>query len=235
MPATVRLPVMARASRSPIPFIQGGALIAAALALGVAVRRSPTALANEFRLNVWLNDHFPAWFGSFSVFVNWLFGPVGAVLLLVVSILAIYWRRRDWSLAARFTALALGGWVVTAILKAVFREPRPALLELCPRLADGVCEWLVVETGTNAFPSGHTAFATGFALAFGFVFARGFSRTTTTFVSLSCCLLVLLVAFTRVYLGVHYLTDTIGAVLVTVGTAVIVRALWPRRLGGGGG
>ena len=93
-------------------------------------------------------------------------------------------------------------WLLIGILKRIFKRERPNINRL------------VSEKGYS-YPSGHTLTATSF---YGFII---FLITISPFlvsikISLICLLslLILLVGYTRVYLGVHYLSDVIGAILI---------------------
>lgn len=72
---------------------------------------------------------------------------------------------------------------------------------------------LVAEAGNNSFPSGHTAFAVSLVLAAVFVLARGTAQRLAALAAGS--LFIAVVAFSRMYLGVHYLSDVIGSVLIS--------------------
>ncbi len=93
-------------------------------------------------------------------------------------------------------------WLLIGILKRIFKRERPNINRL------------VSEKGYS-YPSGHTLTATSF---YGFII---FLITISPFlvsikISLICLLslLIFLVGYTRVYLGVHYLSDVIGAILI---------------------
>ena len=99
-------------------------------------------------------------------------------------------------------------WLLIAILKRIFKRERPNINRL------------VSEKGYS-YPSGHTLTATSF---YGFII---FLITISPFlvsikIVLICLLsiLILLVGYTRIYLGVHYLSDVIGAILF--GTSYIL-------------
>ena len=80
-------------------------------------------------------------------------------------------------------------------------------VEDCPHFVDPI-----LSLTSYSFPSGHTMTAT---VLFG-VLAAYFAATTSgwgyrTLIILSAALLILSVAFSRIYLGAHYLSDVLGA------------------------
>lgn len=72
-----------------------------------------------------------------------------------------------------------------------------------------------------SFPSGHAA--TSFAGATILSFAV--PRLTPAWVVLACA-----IAFSRVYVGVHYPLDVLGGAALGVGIALVVRAVDARRV-----
>ena len=87
-------------------------------------------------------------------------------------------------------------------LKALFTRPRPT----------GVTR-LVMESGYS-FPSGHSMAAAAF---YGFliylIWRGGASKRAKKWGTALLCLVILLVGFSRIYLGVHYLSDVLGGYL----------------------
>ena len=111
--------------------------------------------------------------------------------------------------------LSLGfiGTVINQFLKIIFRIPRPWVLD--PSFQP--VESAVADATGFSFPSGHTqnVFAT-----FGGVFAW----TKKTWLKIVCAVLIVLVAFSRMYLGVHTPLDV--GVSIVVGIVLLV-ALYP--------
>lgn len=107
-------------------------------------------------------------------------------------------RERYWLLTL---ALAVGGaMLVNMILKGIFERARPHMDDP------------LVLLETFSFPSGHTAASTAFygVLAAYFVYKVDSARARAAVIA-GAIAMVALVAFSRVYLGAHYLSDVLAA------------------------
>jgi len=123
---------------------------------------------------------------------------------LLALLLAYAWRRPRIFLlvaAADATADATSG-----ILKAVIGRDRPPLVYARPAP-------LVHDPATGAFPSGHAA--TSFACAT--VLAATWPRAAPAFFVLAAA-----IAFSRVYVGVHWPLDVIAGALLGVAIALLL-------------
>jgi membrane-associated phospholipid phosphatase len=135
-----------------------------------------------------------------SVFGN-SFTPYAMTVVMVIIFLAF--RRR--SEAAGLTMSVLGSAIINSLLKLLISRQRPTR-DLIPVYRDTV---------TQSFPSGHVTFYVCF---FGFLFFvayallphRSFVRRLALTVT---ALPVLLVGLSRIYLGAHWPSDTLGAYL----------------------
>jgi undecaprenyl-diphosphatase len=128
------------------------------------------------------------WLGSTAVL--WPVVGVAALVLIV--------RGRRWREAA-FLVLALGGSIlVTDVVKLLVDRPRPP-----------ASVRLLHVTGT-AYPSGHALDAMAALMALAVVLAEGRSRKARGALFCSAGIAVLVVGWSRVYLGTHWLTDVLG-------------------------
>lgn len=127
--------------------------------------------------------------------------PALAVLYAVVLIGGLwYFQRRADALWVLLT-FGLGG-VLSWLLKFVVARPRPTLHVLVP------------ENGYS-FPSGHVFSAVMIVSLLYYLFARPLTKRWQRLASLIAIGLWLgLVVAARVYLGAHYLSDTIAALLL---------------------
>jgi undecaprenyl-diphosphatase len=132
-----------------------------------------------------------------------------AAAVVFLGLFSVAGWRRDLLVAA--PALALAGVVVVSLMALVGRPfpPQP------------VC----TTTGglsPHSFPSGHAAVVTVFALV---------ARRSDDLPFLPVALVAALVAVSRVYLGTHFLSDTVVGVAVGAASVALVRAVRARRAG----
>ncbi|MGZ5083903.1 MAG: phosphatase PAP2 family protein [Usitatibacter sp.] len=204
---------------------------AAAIAFSVIARSVVTVspvLNQDLQVSVWLHTHGNPVFTAFLYAITQVHSPVGISILSIV-LACFLWRHGD-----RFWVLSLavavpGGMLLNTLLKHVYARARP--------------KWddpLLTALTTDSFPSGHAAGAT---LFYGFLAAymvwrmkRGWPRALAV---LGCALMVALVGFSRIYLGVHYLSDVLAAVSMStvwlVLSLIVVRAYAKHRSALAGG
>ncbi|HEX5341841.1 MAG TPA: phosphatase PAP2 family protein [Duganella sp.] len=162
----------------------------------------------------WFNAHAAEPFTSLMLGVSAVHSVAGMVVLF--SVLAAWlWRQRAtyWLLALAFSVP--GGMMLNVVLKHVFQRARPEF------------EDPLVTLATYSFPSGHTTAATCFygLLASYLVIARPAWSVRLGTVAV-CGAMVLLVAFSRVYLGAHYVSDVLAAMAESVAwLAVCITAI----------
>ena len=117
---------------------------------------------------------------------------------LYVVLLAIYllWKR-EWVWLAFLVGAAPGGMGLNEAMKHLFQRARPSL------------DQALLTLPSYSFPSGHVAGATLFygVLAIMFIGAGDGCRRRAFVASVA----VALVALSRLYLGVHYLSDVLAA------------------------
>src|SRR3989344_2889646 len=162
----------------------------------------------------------PIGVGIFSLFTD--LGGAVVVIPVTLFVCAILWYRNEFPYAVGLISAVLGGEVVKDSIKELVMRSRPP-----------VALHAVAENGWS-FPSGHATAAMalyGFLIYVTWKFAPAPWRMPLT---LLFSAIILLVGFSRLYLGVHYTSDVIG------GFAVGALFLWlgilvGKRLSGSGG
>ena len=160
----------------------------------------------DTRLERWVVHHRAPWLDQFFVALSHI-GSMGIVWLLIAALAALIWRRPTiflWVLAGDLIASVLSYELRRAIGRdrppVRFPEPRP-----------------LVDVPLNAsFPSGHAA--TSFACAALLAWLTPLSKAPLF-------ALAALIAFSRVYVGVHYPLDVLGGAALGLGVATARRLL----------
>ena len=190
-------------------FITAGALLAIGLtwafaALAVHVRKGATQAFDDAVMR-WMGAHQLPWLKVAMAQLTAL--GTGTVVVMVVIVAALFlWLTKHKHSAALLIVTATVGIVINGMLKDVFHRTRP---EIFPWGTDAF---------TSSFPSGHAMSA---AIVYGtvaYLAARlQRSRVARAITIGSALLLIILISVSRIYLGVHYPSDTLAG--VTIGFA----------------
>lgn len=122
------------------------------------------------------------------------------IVWIVISVLLM--TRKNYRVLGQMiiTALIITTIIGEGIIKNIVKRKRPFY-------GENDKELLITKPITYSFPSGHTA--SSFAVATVFI-------KTDNAASFEIVLLASLIAFSRVYLGVHYPSDVIGGGIIGV-------------------
>jgi undecaprenyl-diphosphatase len=154
----------------------------------------------DAQINAWLHMHRSPLFTMALTGVTSLGSTILVICIAVTIGLYLLWRRQPYWLAA-FWLTVFGGMLLNKFLKLVFYRPRP-------RFDDPILSL----TGYS-FPSGHTMAATVlYGVVAVLVITKINDKRYKVIVALAASLLVASVAFSRMYLGAHYLSDVLGAI-----------------------
>jgi undecaprenyl-diphosphatase len=147
----------------------------------------------------WLRAHATPELTRWLLLVTDLHSTIAVSCYAAIVATALAWRREWRRLATVFVCVA-GGLTLNVLMKLAFHRARPVLDDPLLTLA------------SYSFPSGHVA---GSTLMYGLIVAWAFTRTRRPLVRAAVVAAaagaIVLVAFTRMYLGVHYLSDVVAA------------------------
>ena len=153
----------------------------------------------DVRVAEWLHLHASAGLTQCMLLVSWLHSTVAMTCYTgILSFLAF--RKRLWRTLSMLALCMLGGLLLNVLLKLAFHRARPHFPDP------------ILTLTSYSFPSGHVAATTIFyGLGVLWVFNRTHLLHWRVLAVVSAGLAILLVAFSRMLLGVHYLSDVIAA------------------------
>lgn len=155
----------------------------------------------DVQLANWFHANASASMTTFMLFLTNWHGMIGGPIMGVMLAAYFYWKREHYWLLAT-VAVVPGGMLLNVLLKYVFHRSRPSFDDP------------LLSLTTYSFPSGHTANA---ALLYGLIacwlVVRHRRLGTRVAIVAGACVMVALVGLSRMYLGVHYLSDVLAAVV----------------------
>ncbi|WP_405217367.1 phosphatase PAP2 family protein [Agrococcus sp. Ld7] len=174
-----------------------------------------------------LDEPVDAWFDDlrspattpFMIALAVIFGPVALpIIVLVVTVV--------WSIVAKhlWRPLLLAGGMVTGVVLAqviapIVQHPRPPVEDM-----------LFGPDHSFSFPSGHVLGASNFFLLLAFLLASRLQQRWFTALAVTVAIVMVVTqAAGRIYLGYHYLSDTMASVTLAMMILGCVIAIDTRR------
>jgi undecaprenyl-diphosphatase len=154
----------------------------------------------DVQLAQWLHDHARPSVTRGMLFITHWHGFIGSSVMALMLAAYFHMRRQHYWLLA-VVAVVPGGMSLNVLLKYVFQRARPSFDDP------------LLTLDTFSFPSGHTVSATllyGLLACWLVMHQRGAGRHAA--IIAGAAFMVALVGVSRMYLGVHYLSDVLAGV-----------------------
>lgn len=139
----------------------------------------------------------------FSHMTN-IFGDKGGIIVAALLALVLYLLFKQKEATIWFAATVVLSLALNTVIKVIIGRERPDIHRLAA---------FANEAG-KSFPSGHSIFAT---IIFGSIFficlGKLKNRSSKILLGILCIILIALIMFSRIFVGVHYPSDTIGGFL----------------------
>ena len=164
-----------------------------------SIRDHEPLTITDAQLSVWLHVHQSPALTTAMFAVTYLGST--QVVSLIAAAFGIYFiaRRRFYWLAALLSSV-FGGMLLNKLLKYAFHRPRPFFDDP------------LVTLTSYSFPSGHTMMATTlYALLAAYFLSMTKDWRWRACIVCTAAFVIVLVGFSRIYLGAHYLSDVLGA------------------------
>lgn len=126
---------------------------------------------------------------------------LASTIFVVICCLVILIFMKNKKLAGFVCGSVVISTIVNNVIKNIFQRERPLVKRL-------------VEESTLSFPSGHTmAAVTLYGMLIFVIMKSNLSKRIKILLSILLCFIILGVACSRIYLGAHFASDVIGAIL----------------------
>ena len=169
------------------------------------------------RVHGWVLAHRVPGLDAFFETVTWFGSTAVTAPLLTVGGGLLARRRRSWVPVLDIAVVYGSAVILHAVVGQLVHRDRPPS-----------ADWLA-SAGGWAYPSGHTTQAVAAWGVLAVVFSAGASRRARVLAGSAAVIIALLVALSRVYLGMHWASDVLGAAAMS--TAVLATwclARWSR-------
>lgn len=140
---------------------------------------------------------------------------VVVVTLIFLSVLTLFKRRQE---ALLLFIVVAGTGALNTVLKYIFKRERPDSHRL-------------VDVGGYSFPSGHTMMAFSLYAILAFILWRAMKSASSRAVLVSfAAFMFIMIASSRIYLGVHYPSDVAGGMSASALLVILSIVLFQRHV-----
>ncbi|MFF0549940.1 phosphatase PAP2 family protein [Streptomyces sp. NPDC004311] len=199
-------------TRPALVLIAGAVAVMAAAASGAGplLHLDRTLAAGLHRLAV---EH-PSWTRAVRILTDWVWDP-WTVRLLIVGAAALLWSKRRRTQALWVAGTCAVEWALRAVLRWAIGRPRP------------VWEDPVDSASFASMPSGHAMTMAAGSVLLLWLLRQAHPPPAVWIPAVTAAALSAAgVAFTRMYLGVHWPSDTVAGVLLGTGLSLASLAGW---------
>lgn len=138
-----------------------------------------------------------------ALLMDFIGGGVVGIFVVPIAVVVLLCVLRRFRAAAYFVVATVLSAGLVQLLKNLFERPRP--------------EDILVTADLGSFPSGHVANAATMAVVVGLIVRR-------TWVWVAGVVYTVLMMLSRTYLGAHWVSDTVGGLILGAGVAILVWA-----------
>ncbi len=141
---------------------------------------------------------------NYFIFVTHLFDPKIFLSWFFILLFLLIWNKKKYEALFLFFGVA-GGQTIKIIMKWMTDRPRPE-------------NPFALYIHESSFPSGHAMTAIFLAIALSYLFTKKFSERMKYIVRINITTIALSVAFSRIFLQVHYFSDVFTGAILAIGS-----------------
>lgn len=189
------------------------------VALGFVAHDAVTGTTLDHAVLAWMVNHRHPWLTSLAIAVTNVGSPVGVAVIAVAAAAVSWWRVGSARPAILILATLAVAGAASTFTKLIVGAHRPAQTIQ-----------LVAETDPS-FPSGHVTGTLALLGALAVVIGHHGGRAVSAAVIALAAAVTMVIALTRLYLGVHWVTDIVGGLLIGTAAGVGAHLAYRRIMG----
>jgi membrane-associated phospholipid phosphatase len=172
----------------------------------------------DHRFANWLHEHATPRLTTFFENVTRL-GNVSTLVVVVLVGVVVLWRKRLFRDLVLLLLAAVGAEMITVGLKLGFERERPFFSDP------------LAHESSYSFPSGHASVSLAVYGTIGFIAARHLAGRKAQVAALAAAaVLIVFIGFSRLYLGVHFLSDVVAGFSLGLAWVTLCAVLLHLRL-----
>lgn len=143
----------------------------------------------------------------------------GLALTIVLGLLAVavFLLSEDIAAAIHLVLTSAGGFYISIWTKGIISRPRPSII---PQL---------IHASGFSYPSGHSITSAAIYVTMAILACRHYKQFKTRVMLLAlAAIMICLISFSRIYLGVHYPSDTMSGALIGIAWSLFMAALFSK-------
>ena len=167
------------------------------IAINSEIHESIIKFDNDFFVAI--NDFRSNFLTSmFKIFTN--FGNIYIPALIIICL--FIFKKNKWVCYLQASSYLIAG-IITYLSKLLIARPRPLVA-------------LIKIPSSYSFPSGHTLTSIVFYIMLAYLLTYKSEKEVRNSFVILATIFALLIAFSRPYLGVHYLSDILGGMILSI-------------------
>lgn len=194
-------------------------LLVIALGVLITLHDNPLSWVDHSVLD-WMVAHRSSTATSVFAAVTNLFGPVWVAAATAISAVAFVLSDRSAIRGVTVIATVALAGCLGAVFKVTFDRTRPPFVDQAG-----------THEASQSFPSGHVTGTTALLLAVAVTATVASSRVQRSVAIAVALTMSVFAALTRLYLGVHWFSDVVAAVVLATAVALVVPSLVATMLG----
>lgn len=138
----------------------------------------------------------------------------GPLMVIGICAFLVFYPKTRWNFGVMVASGSLLTFLTGFMFKSIFGRERPDVLQL-------------VHEGSYSYPSGHAAVSVVmYGLLAFYIYQNVKSKKMKNFLIIMCTVAPIVIGLSRVYLGIHYMTDIIGGWILGILMTIVSYKLY---------